>query len=263
MTDTAFQTLTDELDAWAADGREATLWWRDDDAADHGAALERLCRLQASHAVPLGLAVVPMAATPALAKSVLARSVPDASGITVLQHGYAHRNHAPDTEKKIELGTHRRADHVIGELAMGWQRLEDLFGERAVASLVPPWNRIAPYLIPILPEIGYRGLSLFTPRARMRPVAGLTQVNTHADIMAWRPARGFAGADVVTGRIAEHLAARRQREVPDPDEPTGILTHHLVHDEAAWHFLDGLFACLNAHPAARWMAPDDLFGIAG
>lgn len=268
MTDTFFQPLTDELDAWAALGREATLWWRDDDAADRGAALERLLHLQGTRAVPLGLAVVPMAATPALAAAVLAtpaQNTPDmaAPGVAVLQHGYAHRNHAPDTEKKIELGTHRRADHVIGELGMGWQRLEDLFGDRAVAALVPPWNRIAPYLVPILPEIGYSGLSAFTPRAKARPVARLTQVNTHADIMTWRPTRAFAGAAIATARIVEHLEVRRQRHVPDPDEPTGILTHHLVHDDAAWRYLDSLFACLNEHPAARWLTPHDLFGRAG
>ena len=32
--------LARELDAWAADGRRATLWWRDDDAAHAGPELD-------------------------------------------------------------------------------------------------------------------------------------------------------------------------------------------------------------------------------
>ncbi len=251
--DKALQPLIDELDAWAADGREATLWWRDDDAADATPALERLLSIQGAHEVPLGLAAVPMAATASLAARVGATS-----GIAALQHGYAHRNHAPDGEKKVELGPHRRADHVIAELAMGRQRMEDLFGSRALPVLVPPWNRIAPYLVPMLPELGYAGLSAFTPRRRARPVAGLIEANTHADVLDWKP-RGFPGAAVAARRIADHLAARRRREVPDPDEPTGILTHHLVHDDAVWAFLAALIDSLSAHPAARWLSPADLF----
>ena len=234
-------------------GREATLWWRDDDAVDASHALDRLFGLQSAHRVPLGLAVVPMEAT-----RTLGSRVAETEGVTVLQHGYAHRNFATDKEKKVELGAHRRADHVIAELAMGWQRIEDLFGDRAVAAMVPPWNRMAPYLVPLLPELGYCGLSIFTPRARARPAARLTQVNTHADIMDWSP-RGFPGTEAAVARIVEHLAARRRREVPDPDEPTGILTHHLAHDARTWGFLDNLFARLNGHSAARWLAPPDLF----
>lgn len=258
MDDQPFQRLTDELDAWAADGREATFWWRDDDAIDISHALDRLLDLQSRHAVPVGLAVVPMEAT----RSLAAR-VSENKGVTALQHGYAHRNYATHTEKKIELGAHRRADHVIAELAMGWQQIETLFGDGAVPALVPPWNRMAPYLTPLLPELGYTGLSIFTPRTKARPVAGLDQVNTHADIMNWDPSRGFAGANTAIDRVIEHLAARRRRDVPDPDEPTGILTHHLVHDATAWQFLDRLFGQLNEHGAARWLSPASLFGGAG
>ena len=34
--------LSDEAARWSQDGRMADLWWRDDDAADVGPALERL-----------------------------------------------------------------------------------------------------------------------------------------------------------------------------------------------------------------------------
>ena len=65
---TQWSDLTQELDAWTADGRRATLWWRDDDAAEPDAALERLLALAATHGLPLALAVIPARATRALAQ---------------------------------------------------------------------------------------------------------------------------------------------------------------------------------------------------
>ena len=38
----SWDRLEREIDAWAAAGREATLWWRDDDAVAATAELERL-----------------------------------------------------------------------------------------------------------------------------------------------------------------------------------------------------------------------------
>jgi hypothetical protein len=51
--------LTAELDLWSAAERPATLWWRDDDAAEVTPALERLLALADATGVPLALAVVP------------------------------------------------------------------------------------------------------------------------------------------------------------------------------------------------------------
>ncbi len=44
-------------------------------------------------------------------------------------------------------------------------------------------------------------------------------------------------------------------------EPIGILTHHLVHEEASWALLDELFAMTARHPAARWPEIKELFGL--
>jgi hypothetical protein len=43
------------------------------------------------------------------------------------------------------------------------------------------------------------------------------------------------------------------------DEPTGILTHHLVQDEATDAFLDRLIAVSVAHPAALWLDAREIF----
>jgi hypothetical protein len=177
----------------------------------------------------------------------------------VLQHGYAHANYAPAGQKKFELGPERPAPIVVAELAQGWQLLEARFGARFAPVLVPPWNRMAPYLPPYLAELRYRGLSQFGPRARRRPVRGLLQVNTHVDIVHWKgPAPRFAGEAKLVEEFVLHLAARRSGEA-DADEPTGLLTHHAAQDEACWAFLDALFRRLAGHAAVRWLAAPDIF----
>ena len=67
--------LSAELDAWAAAGRTATFWWRDDDATAPTPELGRLLRLAGAHGAPLALAVIPAEAGPALAEALAAEVV--------------------------------------------------------------------------------------------------------------------------------------------------------------------------------------------
>lgn len=253
-----WRALDEELARWADLGRVATLWWRDDDASEVTPALDRLLALRARYDVGLGLAVIPERASSALAARIAA------DGATLaLQHGYAHQNHAARGEKKMELGPHRPAMVVLGELGTGWMALERLFGVRALPVLVPPWNRIAPVLVPTLPEIGLSGLSTFGPRTRVDPVRGLRQVNTHLDPLDWHGGRGFVGEAAALAGLTRSLAIRRQSGVESAvgGEPTGLLTHHLVQDEAVWAFIDRLIARLRAHSGVRILTPQEVFGL--
>ena len=246
---TAWDLLQEELDAWRAAGRAATLWWRDDDAVEPTAALDRL----------LALAVIPARCSPALPR----RLEPAATAIRVLQHGFAHLNHAGEGEKKIELGAHRPKPEVLEELARGLVLIRTAFGPRGLPVLVPPWNRIDPALVADFPGLGLRGLSTHTPRAAARPVKGLWQTNTHVDIMRWKEPRGFLGEEAVLTHLRDHLRLRRTAEPGelDPSEPTGLLTHHLAHDEAAWSFLARLLPLLAGHPACRFLDGKEAFSL--
>lgn len=246
--------LTRELDEWGEAGLNAAFWWRDDDAVTATAELERLLEIGREFDVPVGLAVIP-----ANADGALAETVARFASVTVLQHGYAHQNYAPPTEKKTELGRHRPAPVVVGELATGWAHLDRLFGGSAIPVMVPPWNRIAPHLVPMLPELRYYGVSTYGCRKRQELVAGLRQVNTHLDVIDWPRTRGFAGAEAVLELAVAHLRAKREKTA-DADEPTGLLSHHLVHDEASWDFIGTFLDCTTKHAAAHWLGPARLFG---
>jgi hypothetical protein len=244
-----FGQLEHELALWAAAGQVATLWWRDDDAVAPTPALDRLIRLTGP--IPVALAVIPAPADPALGSWL-----DDHPFVAVIQHGWSHANHGAPSAKKIELGGNRPAGAILAELEAGRRRLAALYGRSFRAVLTPPWNRIDDALIARLPAAGFVGLSAAGPRTRRHPVDGLVQINTHVDPIAWHAGRGFRGASATLGDLARHLVLRRTGAI-DPEEATGILTHHLILDAACDGFLADFVACVRGHPAVRWVAIDE------
>ena len=250
----SWQALDEEVARWRAAGRRVDLWWRDDDAIDATQPLDRLIGIHRDSGAALALAVVSAGAT-----QTLARRLADETGIDVLQHGYGHFNHAGTGEKKMELGGHRPAMIVLGEMATGWLALERVFASRALAVMVPPWNRIAPALLPSLPEIGFVGLSAFGPRSRPEPARRLRQVNAHVDLIDWRGERGFVGEANALTRLVQSIAWARNGPGEHAAEPIGILTHHLAMDEPAWDFLQYLLERVTKAPGIAILPARDLF----
>jgi hypothetical protein len=270
--ESGWAALEAELDVWASTSRTAAFWWRDDDAVTWTSALERL--LELAEDTPIGLAVIP-----GKAQAELAQALAVLDTVTVIQHGWRHINHGTE-QQKSEFGCARPLCERLDELAAGWDRLKPLFGSRALAVLVPPWNQIGEDLIPLLASIGFRGLSrgtiapcrrratlpiigiLWRPADRRRrsakPAPGLQQVNVHADLIDWGGGRGFIGETEALSIILRHLKDRRLHRV-DSDEPIGIVTHHLVQDVATEHFLGRLIATLRRHPVARFVPIPELF----
>ena len=245
----SWRALAEEAARWRDSGRVADVWWRDDDAADQTAALDRLIALHRETAAPLALAVVPAHATRALAERLV-----DQAALDVLQHGYAHVNHAPPMEKNAELGLHRPAMIVLGDLGTGWLALERLLGSRPLPVLVPPWNRIAPGLVATLPEIGFRGLSTFGSRRRPS-LRGLVEVNTHVDLLDWHGHHGFVGEETALAALVNALATARTAAA----EPVGVLSHHLAMDAEAWDFLRSMWEKVQMMPGLHVRPARELF----
>ncbi len=237
------------LDAYAGDGRTVKLWLRDDDAIRPTPALSRLLRLSARWDAPLTIAAIPAHATTSLAEIL-----DELPLISVAVHGWDHVNHAPASEKKQELGLHRGEAIVLARLAEGLERITTLFGDRAVPLLVPPWNRIAQPLLGHLTSLGYEALSVFGPEREDTPVR---LVNTHVDVIDWKGTRGGRPMDILYAEAAARLNAGTAG-----DTSLGILTHHLVHDDATWDFLDDFFELTAKHPACRWVPVRELMSAA-
>ena len=106
-------------------GRRVTLWCRDDDACRDSAPLRRLLGIAQQHRVPVIVAAIPSAVDRTLVDAIACYDA-----VTIVQHGYAHCNHAPAGERSAELGEHRAPDVRLGELARGRATLTRAFGAR-------------------------------------------------------------------------------------------------------------------------------------
>jgi hypothetical protein len=246
-----WRDLDDELKAWGEVGEQAAFWWRDDDAIQITSDLKTLLSLHHTTQVPLVLAVIPSQIHPELVPHLN-----EHDGVCVVQHGYAHQNHANKGEKSSEFPSSRDTGKMLAEIALGWSHLK-VFQTRE-KIFVPPWNRIAADLSSGLADLGFSGISTFGSRATKQAAPALNRVNTHVDIIAWRSGRGFAGEDKVLGEVVEHLTDKRLGKA-DKLEPTGLLTHHLAHDPDCWKFLETFLNWTVQHEAVKWVSAEAAF----
>jgi hypothetical protein len=80
------------------------------------------------------------------------------------------------------------------------------------------------------------------------------------DLIDWGAGRGFVGTGPALALVLRHLRQRRAGQV-DATEPTGILTHHLVQDDAVNGFLECLLRLAWSHSGARFVAAPQVFDI--
>jgi hypothetical protein len=244
----SWTALEEEIARWRDEGRTVEFWWRDDDAIAPSPPVKQLLEVSTKSAIPLALAVIPLAATQELFHGMRAR---------VLLHGTDHRNRAAPGEKKTEFAAGEPHDAALARLARASERLATLAGPAFLPVLAPPWNRFNRALLPALPSIGMHGFSSYGARAARRPATGIIEANTHVDIIDWRGTRAFCGEDILLVAAARHLAAQRDG-TSDSAEPTGWLTHHERHDGHAWNFLEHLFD-RTRRMGAIWLDAESIF----
>lgn len=225
-----------ELARWKAAGHVPTFWWRDDDARRPTPALDRLLALSLRFAAPVTLAAVPDGDIAALAKAC--REVP---GAELAIHGFRHENRAPPGMPFGEVYDLDRLADVTSDLSGAME----VFRRAGVTPrlFVPPWNNAHATLKRAL---GLQGLSL-SCYGQMRNAAEPNRLDAHLDLMRWKPAARFRGAVRFLLRARRLLVERRIMGAWD--QPLGLLTHHLDHDEAAWRFLEAFLPI--ASPVAR------------
>ncbi len=235
----------------AVEGSPVGFWLRDDDATVDTLPLRRLAEWAEKNETEILLAVIP-----ARLEESLADALQDLPHLRPCVHGWAHKNHAPSTEKKHEFGNHRPLSEMVSELSDGLGVVHNLPGDRAMSVLVPPWNRISGEVVAMLPSIGFSGLSVFADGFVDETPVGLVVGNTHLDVIDWRGSRGCRPhADLI------EEAARLVKAHAQEGRPIGVLTHHMDHDKDVWVFLDQLGELVRTHPKAQWLDPKAVFGL--
>ena len=216
-----------ELALWARQSRAPALWWRDDDARLPTPPLERLLGLSRRHDAPVTLAVVAGPGLPDLVQRL--RIEPQAE---IAVHGFKHVNRQPEGEGHGEIVDSDSVDWVRAQLR---STLAAFHRTGAAPTLfVPPWNNLKPQLLDALAGSPLTAVSGF---ARDRDQAGpVTRLDAHLDVLRWNGGGRFRGTWKFLARMRRLL--RQRRLAGRWDEPIGLLTHHLDHDEATWRFLE-------------------------
>ena len=225
--------LEPELRRWRRDGLRPKIWWRDDDARHPTPALDRL--LSAAAGRPLALAVIP---NPQL--DLLAARLALASNVQVGQHGVDHVNKSQPGAEPSEYAPTAGA----GEIAQAIAAARTGFVEAGLAPhfFTPPWNACQPGLDAALSACGFDRLSA----GPHQPAdAQLSYAPSDVDLLRWRGGPRFRGSSRIAAALANALRWRRRAGAWG--EPVGLLTHHLVHDEPTWRFLDWLTRFADRH----------------
>jgi hypothetical protein len=256
-----WEMLHAEIEAWKASGQSARFWVRDDDAVTYTPELLELIELCGAENVPIALAVIPERARQDLKDAIVHR------GVTVLQHGFDHKNRS-HTGEKSEFPETRPLDEALGSVRDGWARLVDRFGNQAIPVFVPPWGTCSLAIRRGLPGArlsGYSGSPVgpFRPdelcrRGRAKTSVGLSLVSTH---LAVNRAQAGDVSPLPIGRYLTHLTnlvSAIRTDDADPDEPIGVMTHAWGVDAEVRDFLRELFR-VTRDAGAEWADARNLF----
>jgi len=215
------------------------LFVRDDDAGWADERLFRLLDLVRWHHVPIDLAAIPTAVTPALAAE-LRRAIDESTGlVAVHQHGYSHANHE-ENGKKCEFGPSRSLDQQRADISIGRWILEDVMGTSPAGIFTPPWNRCTPDTAVVLTEIGCRLLS----RDVDAPDLGVDRLAELPVRLDWTGRHGSRAGVAAWGQsIATAIASAA--------EPVGLMLHHAVMNADDRRLLNEWLELVAAHPMAR------------
>lgn len=251
--DKGLQRLATEIKILSSTNRSVEIWWRDDDLETPSQQLDNL--ISTAHNIKLApmLAVIPARASKQL------EGVLNKCDIKIAIHGFKHHNHEPVKNKKAEFGSVRTIETQKIDLENAIKQLEQIFGGLFLKCLVPPWNRINDALPHLLPSLGISGLSTFASRKRIPSIPGLTQINTHIDVIDWKRTRKFIGAELMAQELAAQLKNSRAG-ITDGQEPIGLLSHHLLMSAADWQEFQEVCLFLKESSNIKLTAPQNYFG---
>ena len=216
---------------------------RDDDAGWDDARLFALLDRTEGAGVPIDLAMIPQAASAALATSLCARMNAAPGLVGLHPHGFAHTNHEA-IERKCEFGHTRSADAQGADLRAGREHLLGLFGAALDPFFTPPWNRCSAITPTLLAALGFSALS----RSRgAEPQHLLPELPVDVDWCKQQRIAREHGEPDGSARIAAAMAHR-----VSAGGPVGLMLHHAAMDDSDLALLDALLRATSRHPQVRW-----------
>lgn len=239
----SWEDLKSELNSWQAEGKKILFWWRDDDAIEASHLLDQLLKISEQFQAPLSLAVIP---------ELCHKPFDILETTAILQHGFSHQNNAGPDEKKCELHHSLINEDLTQRLEISKTKLEEYFPKAFYPCMTPPWNRMSPDLSPPLIKAGFKAISSYKKQTYSDDIC---HINTHIDIIDWsKQPRECLNEDKIIQDILSFLQENRQKE----NAVMGLLTHHLVHDQKTWDFLETLLGFLRENSIIQFTEIKDL-----
>jgi len=225
---------------------ECTIFFRADDVGVPGYQFARLVDLFRRHRVPLTLALVPAWLTARRWRRLREISRRDPALWGWVQHGWRHRNHAPQG-KKDEFGPARSYGEKRRDLLRGFERLSSLVGAELLPVFVPPWNRCDEETLTALGDLGFKALSR---NLGARPAApqGVPDYPVTVDLHTRKEEDSEKGRLALLKELSEGLSRPL----------CGFMIHHQRMNEAAFAFLDLLLRGLSRRRGVRLVHLGDL-----
>src|SRR6185503_18542323 len=238
----ALTRLEHEFAIWRRAWKSPVLWWRDDDCREPTWKLDRLLYL--STGLPITLAVIPDGNL-----NALGARLEKAKGVSIAQHGVDHANKLPEPGPRSEFPSDMTQDQINASLAAGRARLTA--AGLAPRLFVPPWNEADDRLKKAILAAGY---STYSIGIYGQAGQGLSHIGAQVDVLRWKGEPRFRGQRRIFAALRTELEQRRASG--RFEEPIGLLTHHLVHDESTWAFLDWFLKF--SRTRFEWRSFDDL-----
>jgi hypothetical protein len=220
--------------------RPVDFFFRDDDAGWADGRLLALLDLFERHLLPIDVAAIPRATTPALASELRSRVAAAPERLVVHQHGFAHLNHEAEG-RKCEFGPSRSRELQQHDMDEGRRLLVEVHGLNVPDIFTPPWNRCTEATGEALLASGFRVLSR-DATARPLGIVGLYELPVRVDWFSKRKGVRLG---------LEELGVSLGEAARDATSPVGIMFHHELMDDDELARAGELLALLTAHPHAR------------
>ena len=223
-------------------GKEINIFLRDDDIDVDEETLRHLLDISLSRSVPINLEIIPGKLTEAAIRLLKdhKRFFPEL--FEFHQHGWMHLNHE-EQGRKCEFGISRNFDQQFADIQKGKDLLEEIFGERFYPSFTPPWNRCTKDTFNALDQLGFQVLSKDSGNQQISDY-NFQEISITLNLYESRKNGG--------GLKSPETLIRQLITQIDEDVRVGILLHHKVMDENAFHFLELLLTELCSSSSVKF-----------
>jgi hypothetical protein len=259
-----WKSIRRELDLWLERGIRAKFWFRDDDACELTDQLIRLLHFSKQYSITIGLAAIPNKLRPSLLTFLKSED----RMFLPMCHGWNHVNYEPK-DRPSEFGPNRKLPLLFQDAQLAYRTFVRYFNElEKRAIFVPPFGRIMPAFVELLPKAGFFGLSAgadlieatvsrivsrieFLPAVKISRRTNMARFDVHIDPIDWHRGTAREVPDVAHELLG--CLRLRSKSFVDANQPIGIVTHHLVHNEPIWHLCAELVEILSNHSAVEFL----------